>query len=82
MLFRSDAGSTLDSYKDFEELVKRFPNSRYAEDSRKRMVALRNSLAMHEIHVADYYMRREAYLAAARRCSIWALSGACKLRAG
>jgi outer membrane protein assembly factor BamD len=64
-----DAGSTLDSFKDFEELVKRFPNSRYAEDSRKRMVALRNSLAMHEIHVADYYMRREAYLAAARRCA-------------
>lgn len=62
-----DAGSTQDSYKDFDELVKRFPNSRYAEDSRKRMVALRNSLAMHEIHVADYYMRRGAYLAAARR---------------
>ena len=62
-----DAGSTLDSFKDFEELVKRYPNSRYAEDSRRRMVALRNSLAMHEIHVADYYMRRGAYLAAARR---------------
>jgi outer membrane protein assembly factor BamD len=62
-----DAGATQDSYKDFEELVKRYPNSRYAEDSRRRMVALRNSLAMHEIHVADYYMRRGAYLAAARR---------------
>lgn len=64
-----DAGATQDSYKDFDELVKRFPNSRYAEDSRKRMIALRNSLAMHEIHVADYYMRRGAYLAAARRCA-------------
>ena len=62
-----DAGPTLDSYKDFEELVRRFPNSRYAEDSRKRLTALRNNLAMHEIHVADFYMRREAYLAAARR---------------
>lgn len=63
-----DAGSTQDSFKDFEELVRRFPNSRYAEDSRKRMIALRNNLAMHEIHVADFYMRRGAYLAAARRC--------------
>lgn len=63
-----DPGPTLDSYKDFEELLRRFPNSRYAEDSRKRIISLRNNLAMHEIHVADFYMRRGAYLAAARRC--------------
>jgi outer membrane protein assembly factor BamD len=62
-----DPGPTLDSYKDFEELLRRFPNSRYAEDSHKRIISLRNNLAMHEIHVADFYMRREAYLAAARR---------------
>lgn len=64
-----DPGSTLDSFKDFEELLRRFPNSRYAEDSRKRIISLRNNLAMHEIHVADFYMRRGAYLAAARRCA-------------
>lgn len=63
-----DPGATLDSYKDFDELVRRFPNSRYAEDSKQRMLSLRNNLAMHEIHVADFYMRREAFLAAARRC--------------
>jgi outer membrane protein assembly factor BamD len=63
-----DPGATLDSYKDFEELIRRFPNSRYANDSRQRIISLRNNLAMHEIHVADFYMRREAYLAAARRC--------------
>lgn len=62
-----DPGSTLDSFKEFEELLRRFPDSRYAEDSKKRIVSLRNNLAMHEIHVADFYMRREAYLAAARR---------------
>ena len=64
-----DPGSALDAYKDFEELLRRFPDSRYAEDSRKRLIALRNNLAMHEIHVADFYMRRGAYLAAARRCA-------------
>ena len=64
-----DPGATLDSYKDFEELLRRFPNSRYAEDSRKRIIALRNNLAMYEIHVADFSMRRGAYLAAARRCA-------------
>ncbi|RQW81266.1 MAG: outer membrane protein assembly factor BamD [Methylococcus sp.] len=64
-----DPGSAMDAYKDFEELLRRFPDSRYADDSRKRLIALRNNLAMHEIHVADFYMRRGAYLAAARRCA-------------
>jgi outer membrane protein assembly factor BamD len=64
-----DPGSALDAYKDFEELLRRFPNSKYADDARQRIVSLRNNLAMYEVHVADFYMRREAYLAAARRCA-------------
>jgi outer membrane protein assembly factor BamD len=64
-----DPGSVLDAYKDFEQLIERYPNSRYADDSRQRIVALRNNLALYEIHVADFYMRRKAYLAAARRCA-------------
>lgn len=64
-----DPGPALDSYKEFETLINRFPNSRYVDDSNQRIIALRNNLAMHEIHVADFYMRREAYLAAARRCA-------------
>jgi len=62
-----DPGSAQQSFDDFETLVIRFPNSRYAEDARQRMVYLRNNLAEHEIHVADYYMRRGAYVAAANR---------------
>jgi outer membrane protein assembly factor BamD len=64
-----DPGSALDAYKEFEELINRFPNSRYVDDARQRIVSLRNNLAMYEVHVADFYMRREAYLAAARRCA-------------
>lgn len=63
-----DPGSSLDSFNDFAELVRRFPESQYAEDARKRMYYLRNNLASHEVHVARYYMRRGAYLAAAKRC--------------
>ena len=62
-----DASAALVSFRAFEELVQRFPESRYAEDSRQRMVYLKNVLAMHEIHVALYYMKREAWLAAANR---------------
>jgi outer membrane protein assembly factor BamD len=64
-----DAGATLNSFNDFAELVRRYPDSKYAADARLRMVYLRNNLARYQIHVARYYMRRGAYLAAANRAS-------------
>jgi outer membrane protein assembly factor BamD len=63
-----DPGASLDSFNDLAELVRRFPESQYAGDARKRMYYLRNNLAQNEIHVARYYMKRGAYLAAANRC--------------
>jgi outer membrane protein assembly factor BamD len=62
-----DPGAARDSFNDFNELVRQFPDSRYAEDARQRMLYLRNNLAQYEVHVADYYMRRGAHLAAANR---------------
>jgi len=55
------------SFMDFAELLERFPNSRYASDAVQRMVYLRNYLARHELHVARYYMKLNAYVAAANR---------------
>lgn len=62
-----DPGSTLDAFNDFEQVLKRYPDSPYAEDARQRMVYLRNNMALHEVNVARWYMRRGAYLAAANR---------------
>lgn len=62
-----DPGAARDALRVFSNLNKKFPDSRYARDSRKRIVALRNNLAMYEIHVANFYLRREAYVAAADR---------------
>jgi len=62
-----DPKSTRESYNAFQELVNRFPESRYANDARQRMDQLNNALAMHEIYVADYYMRRDAYVAVVNR---------------
>ena len=64
-----DPGSALDAFQDFSELVRRFPNSKYAEDARQRMLFLRSNLAKHEVNVARYYMKRGAYMAAANRCT-------------
>jgi outer membrane protein assembly factor BamD len=62
-----DPKAARESFEVFKELVNRFPESRYAEDSRKRMTYLVEALARHELHVADYYLRRGAYLAAVNR---------------
>ena len=48
-------------------MVEQFPNSDYAHDARRRMVYLRNRLADYELSVARYYIKRDAYVAAAQR---------------
>ncbi|MCV6038572.1 outer membrane protein assembly factor BamD, partial [Escherichia coli] len=45
----------------------RYPNSPYAEDAQKRMVALKNRLANYDLATADFYLRREAWIAAINR---------------
>jgi outer membrane protein assembly factor BamD len=62
-----DPKSTRESFGAFKEVVTRFPDSRYAADATLRMRYLVNALASHEVHVARYYMKRGAYLAAANR---------------
>jgi outer membrane protein assembly factor BamD len=62
-----DPGSALDSFESFSTLVSRYPNSQYAPDAQKRMVYLKNRLAAYEVHVGRYYIKREAFVAAANR---------------
>lgn len=66
-LSKRDASSAREAFENFSELMRRFPESKYAADARQRMIYLRNRLAEYEIHVAKFYMTREAYLAAANR---------------
>jgi len=62
-----DQSMARDSFLDFSELLRRFPDSRYVPDARQRMIFLRNNLAAYEISVAQYYLRRKAYVAAVNR---------------
>jgi outer membrane protein assembly factor BamD len=62
-----DPKSARESFDAFKELVQRYPDSRYAPDALARMKYLINALASHEVHVARYYLKRGAYVAAANR---------------
>ncbi len=62
-----DQNSAMQSFQAFSELLTRFPGSKYNKDARQRMIYLRNMLAQHELNVAQFYMKRGAYVAAANR---------------
>jgi outer membrane protein assembly factor BamD len=62
-----DIGEARLAFSTLTELLSRYPKSPYAADARKRLISLRNRLARAEIHVANYYFTRGAYLAAANR---------------
>lgn len=64
---KRDLGASRDAYVDFGELVRRYPDSPYAADARQRIVYLRNVIARHELNVADFYLRKGAYVAAVER---------------
>jgi len=66
-LAERDQAAARESYQSFKQLTEQFPQSTYAEDARLRMNYIVNSLAAYEVHVARYYLRRGAYVAAANR---------------
>jgi len=72
-LFRADLtqrppSTARKAFAAFKTVVEQYPKSEYAHDSLQRMIYLRNRLASYEVHVARYYFKRGAYIAAAQRC--------------
>jgi outer membrane protein assembly factor BamD len=61
-----DPKASRDSFDAFKQLATQFPNSKYTPDAISRMKYLVNALAQYDVHVARYYFRRGAYLAAAK----------------
>ncbi|MGF2736536.1 outer membrane protein assembly factor BamD [Marinobacter sp. DUT-1] len=60
-------GEQTQAFRDFSQLLNRYPDSPYASDARQRMIAIRNRMAELELHAARYYIKRQAYLAANTR---------------
>lgn len=65
-----DQQASRDSYQAFAQLIEQYPDSKYSEDARLRMDYIVNALAEYEVHVARYYYRRQAFVAAVNRAQI------------
>lgn len=66
-LSERDPRAARDAFDAFRELVVRFPDSKYAPDAAARLKYIVNSLASNEVHVARFYLRRGAFVAAINR---------------
>jgi outer membrane protein assembly factor BamD len=62
-----DPSSARTAFQDLRRIVDNFPQSKYAADARKRLVAIKSRLAKYELSVAEFYLKREAYVSAANR---------------
>lgn len=68
--FQRDPSNARKSFQAFQLLLQKYPKSQYAADARQRLIFLRDRLADYEWSVADYYMRRGAWVSAVQRADI------------
>lgn len=57
------------AYKNFSTLIAQYPHSEYAADARRRMVFLDQVMAKHQLDIAEFYLHRDTYVAAANRAA-------------
>ena len=55
------------AFANFQELINKYPNSPYAPDAAQRMTFIYNQFAESEMSAANWYIEREAYVAAVNR---------------
>ncbi len=55
------------AFDNFQELINKYPNSPYAPDAAQRMTFIYNQFAQSELTAANWYIEREAYVAAVNR---------------
>ncbi len=67
---RREPNFAIQSFDDFKMLLEKFPASKYAVDAKQRMVHLRNQLSLYHLYIAEYYLAKKAYLAAANRANL------------
>lgn len=67
---KEDVGFLRNAFDDFAVLVRKYPTSPYVGDARQRMIDLRNRVAQHEMHIVRFYVKRGAYIAAAKRAEL------------
>ena len=64
-----DVSSVIDAFNYYLDLINKFPESEYSEEAKTRLIVIRNTIARHELFVAIFYTKKDAYIAAINRCN-------------
>tara|TARA_B100000212_G_C27315177_1_gene507583 strand:+ start:52 stop:813 length:762 start_codon:yes stop_codon:yes gene_type:complete len=67
LTYKRDLTSAKESFKLLNDFLSRYPESIYVEDAKRRMLFLRNLIAKQEVEIAEFYIKRKAYIAAVSR---------------
>ena len=62
-----DVESVENAYSFYMQLINTYPNSKYSDEARTKLIKLRNTLARHELYVAIYYTEIGSHIAAINR---------------
>ena len=68
--FNRDPNNAIQAFKDLSQVIRYYPNSQYAVDAQQRILSLKERLARYEIAIAQWYVKRDAYIAAINRSKI------------
>jgi len=63
-----DVSSVKDSFNYYLDLINKFPKSEYSIEAKDKLITLRNVLARHELYIAVYYTKKQAFIASINRC--------------
>jgi len=64
-----DVSSVIDAFNYYLDLIKKFPESKYSEEAKTRLIIIRNIISRHELFVAIFYTNKKAHIAAINRCN-------------
>lgn len=62
-----DGQNNILALKNFREIINYFPNSKYAKDSKQKIILLNENLAAKHMSVAMFYLKQKKYMASLKR---------------
>ena len=65
-----DQTYAVQAMKEFNQIIKKYPNSRYAEESKLKIDIVKEQLAGKEMYIARFYMKKSKWISAIKRLQI------------
>ncbi|SVB50607.1 uncharacterized protein METZ01_LOCUS203461 [marine metagenome] len=65
-----DGSNNINALENFERILNRFPDSKYAKDSQQKIILVKSNIAAKHMSIGSFYQENEKYIAALNRFKI------------